>query len=50
MWDQYTWVFGIALIVAFGAAFGIGANDVANVSLDLVRGVRGLTQVSGLRY
>ncbi|KAL3158523.1 hypothetical protein ABBQ38_010750 [Trebouxia sp. C0009 RCD-2024] len=30
MWDQYTWVFGIALIVAFGAAFGIGANDVAN--------------------
>ena len=32
MWEQYTWVFGIALIVAFGAAFGIGANDVANVS------------------
>jgi phosphate/sulfate permease len=28
MYDQYTWVFGLSVIVAFFAAFGIGANDV----------------------
>lgn len=28
-----TWVFGLSFIVAFACAFGIGANDVANVSL-----------------
>ena len=30
MYDQYTWVFGLSVIVAFAAAFGIGANDVVS--------------------
>lgn len=30
MYDQYTWVFALSVIVAFFAAFGIGANDVVS--------------------
>ncbi len=28
--DTYTWIFAVSVIVAFLAAFGIGANDLAN--------------------
>jgi hypothetical protein len=28
--DQYTWIFGVTVVLAFAAAFGIGANDLAN--------------------
>jgi phosphate/sulfate permease len=28
--DQYGWLFGVGLVVAFADGFGIGANDVAN--------------------
>jgi phosphate/sulfate permease len=28
--DEYGWLFGVGLVVAFTDAFGIGANDVAN--------------------
>ncbi|KAG1090512.1 hypothetical protein G6F42_019676 [Rhizopus arrhizus] len=27
---DYTWIFAVAMVVAFADAFGIGANDVAN--------------------
>ncbi|KAI8640691.1 phosphate transporter [Parasitella parasitica] len=27
---EYTWIFAVAMVVAFADAFGIGANDVAN--------------------
>ncbi|KAG0175003.1 Na+/Pi symporter [Apophysomyces sp. BC1034] len=27
---EYTWIFAVGMVVAFGDAFGIGANDVAN--------------------
>ena len=33
MYDQYTWVFALSVIVAFFAAFGIGANDVVSSPL-----------------
>ena len=35
MYDQYTWVFALSVIVAFFAAFGIGANDVVSGTLFL---------------
>lgn len=28
--DEYTWIFALAVVFAFAAAFGIGANDLAN--------------------
>ena len=30
MMDHYTWIFALSVPVAFIAAFGIGANDLAN--------------------
>ncbi|CAL8471759.1 g11301 [Coccomyxa elongata] len=47
MYDQYTWVFALSVIVAFFAAFGIGANDVANSFASSV-GAKALTMVQAI--
>ncbi|CAK0780225.1 hypothetical protein CVIRNUC_004976 [Coccomyxa viridis] len=47
MYDQYTWVFALSVIVAFFAAFGIGANDVANSFASSV-GAKALTMFQAI--
>lgn len=45
--NDYTWIFGLAVVVAFATAMGIGANDVANSFATSV-GSKSLTLVQAL--
>jgi phosphate/sulfate permease len=47
--DQYGWLFGVGLVVAFADGFGIGANDVANsFSTSVSSGSLTLLQACGI--